>query len=480
MKFFFPDSLDVVDPSFDFVTERRSATRIRHQDDQYPHEIFSEPPYDGILLSKGIVEGTGPGGNGGKYSIAQRHRLLRLGVREFFRLDHPPREPRLLSMGDCGAFSYVNEEHPPFQVGDVIDFYEWGGFDYGVSVDHVILSYESAAEPLLVPDPKVEAQRAKWRKRQEITLDLAKEFLTEHRRRKSKFVPIGVVQGWSPDSYAQATRAILELGYDHIAIGGLVPLKTTEILEVLAAVSQELRPGTQTHLFGITRCEHIPKFADFGVTSFDSTSPLRQAFKDEKDNYYTPTRGNYPAIRVPQVEANVSLKRRIVAGQVNQDDAIRLERDCLDLLMQYDRGTVAIEPVVEALSAYEEVHEGKRKRTEVYRRVLAEMPWKECPCEICRELGIHVIIFRGAERNRRRGFHNLYVFEGRMRKILSDTPRNRVRPGNTSSANRKNELEAKAASAVAAPTETSRPSSSKKPAANSKPAAASRKVGVKK
>jgi hypothetical protein len=30
MKFFFPDSLDVVDPSFDFVTERRSATRIRH------------------------------------------------------------------------------------------------------------------------------------------------------------------------------------------------------------------------------------------------------------------------------------------------------------------------------------------------------------------------------------------------------------------------------------------------------------------
>ncbi len=120
MKFFFPDSLDVVDPSFDFITEKRSATRVRHQDDLYPHEIFSDPPYDGILLSKGIVDGTGAGGNGGKYSIAQRHRLLRIGVREFFRLDHPPRKPQLLSMGDCGAFSYVNEEYPPFQVGDVI------------------------------------------------------------------------------------------------------------------------------------------------------------------------------------------------------------------------------------------------------------------------------------------------------------------------------------------------------------------------
>src|SRR5262249_53074103 len=115
MKFFFADSLDVVDPSFDFVTETRSATRVRQQDDVYPHELFSEPPYDGILVSKAIVEGVG-GGVSGKYSLPQRHRLQRVGVREFFRLDHPPREPRLLTMGDCGAFTYVREDVPPFSV----------------------------------------------------------------------------------------------------------------------------------------------------------------------------------------------------------------------------------------------------------------------------------------------------------------------------------------------------------------------------
>jgi queuine/archaeosine tRNA-ribosyltransferase len=418
MKFFFPDSLDVVDPSFDFVTERRSPTRVRQRDDLYPHEIFTDPPYDGILLSKAIVDGTSAGASA-KYSIAQRHRLLRMGVREFFRLDHPPRNPRLLSLGDCGAFSYVKEERPPYTVEEVIDFYECCGFDFGMSVDHVILGYQSESTPLL---PGVELDTKDWKKRQNITLDLAREFLAEHGRRNCKFTPIGVVQGWSPSSYALATREIQKMGYTHIALGGLVPLKTHEIVEVLAAVREELREDTRMHLFGVTRCEHIPKFADYGVTSFDSTSPLRQAFKDEKDNYYTPN-GNYSAVRVPQVEGNASLKRRIIAGQVNQDDAVRLERECLDLLMGYDLGKVDLDSVVESLSAYERLHDGKGDRAAIYRKVLEDKPWKQCPCEICRDLGIHVIIFRGAERNRRRGFHNLYVFENRMRRILdNDSP----------------------------------------------------------
>jgi hemerythrin-like domain-containing protein len=38
-----------------------------------------------------------------------------------------------------------------------------------------------------------------------------------------------------------------------------------------------------------------------------------------------------------------------------------------------------------------------------------------CPCVICRQLGIHVVIFRGAERNRRRGFHNLFVTYTKLR-----------------------------------------------------------------
>ena len=48
---------------------------------------------------------------------------------------------------------------------------------------------------------------------------------------------------------------------------------------------------------------------------------------------------------------------------------------------------------------------------------LADKPWKSCPCAICKELGIHVVLFRGAERNRRRGFHNLHVLRQRLDRI---------------------------------------------------------------
>src|SRR6267142_1872772 len=100
MRFFFPDSQDLVDPSFDFETEERSAIRTRHRDDEYAHEVFASPPFDGLLVSKGMVDGFAE--NGSRYSIAQRHRLLRVGAPSFFRV---PLEPHLPIMGDCGAFA---------------------------------------------------------------------------------------------------------------------------------------------------------------------------------------------------------------------------------------------------------------------------------------------------------------------------------------------------------------------------------------
>src|SRR5204862_3132025 len=85
MKFFFPDAQDLVDPSFNFDTETRSEHRLRQRDDQYAHEVFGNPPYDGLLVSKAIVEGQSS--EGSRYTLAQRHRLLREGAKEFFRIN---------------------------------------------------------------------------------------------------------------------------------------------------------------------------------------------------------------------------------------------------------------------------------------------------------------------------------------------------------------------------------------------------------
>jgi hypothetical protein len=105
-----------VDPSYDFDRESSSLDRVRQRDDRYAHEVIAPAPYDGMLLSKALVDG-----RGSKYTLAQRHRLYRLGVRRFFRLDQVE-GPALTTMGDCGAFNYVREEKPPYSPEEVLEF----------------------------------------------------------------------------------------------------------------------------------------------------------------------------------------------------------------------------------------------------------------------------------------------------------------------------------------------------------------------
>jgi len=409
MRFFFPDSQDQVDPGFDFVTEELDPFRVRQRHDLYAHEILNPPPFDGLLISKAIVDGTSTASSG-KYTGAQRHRLYRHGAQAFFRLNHG--HIPLKIMGDCGAFSYVAEQYPPYTVDEVIDFYDGCGFHYGIAVDHVIFQYEPAVE-------RADPRAAEWLRRQDITLTLAEEFWKRCRARKVHFIPLGVAQGWSPDSYAHAVTVLQHIGYRRIALGGMVPLKTHEILACLRAIDDVRNQTTQLHLLGVSRCDDIPTFAGHGVTSFDSTSPFRQAFKDDRDNYYTPTR-TYVALRVPQVDGNTKLKMRIRSGEISQDRALQLERTALKRLREYDGDQIDIDAVLDALQAYSSVWDGKSDRSTQYRETLKDRPWRACRCSICRAVGIEVIVFRGSERNKRRGFHNLYVFGQRLRAQLGE------------------------------------------------------------
>ena len=106
-------------------------------------------------------------------------------------------------------------------------------------------------------------------------------------------------------------------------MGGMVPLKTRDILDVLRAVSSTLKPDVQLHLLGVTRVEAMPEFAEFGATSFDSTMAMRQAFMDDRNNYHTAS-GAYAAVRIPQVDGNPALKRAILAGEVPQLSLIHI------------------------------------------------------------------------------------------------------------------------------------------------------------
>lgn len=414
MKFFFPDAQDYVDPNFDFAAESHASSRMRLRDDRFAHEVFKAPPFDGLLVSKAIVEGA-PGAPG-KYSLAQRHRLLRSGAREFFRLGDRASTARLKTIGDCGAFSYVREHKPPFTVASVVDFYANCDFDFGISVDHVILDYDAEFDSRkrgapVVPDA--------LKDRQEITLTLAKEFLRERAAYDARFEPMGVAQGWSPNSYAKAVSTLQRMGYRYIALGGMVPMKTSDIQQVLEQVATVRSPETKLHLLGVTRLESMRSFAGLGVASFDTTSPFRRAFKDATENYFTPER-NYTALRIPQVEGNRRVHILVGSGKVSQSVARKLERECLAVLRAYDRGAAEKEDVLELLTAYHTLcGDLDTDRVSRYAETLEARPWAHCPCDVCQKVGVEVIIFRGSERNKRRGFHNIWVSQAMVTNRLS-------------------------------------------------------------
>src|SRR5262249_37639426 len=140
MKFIYADSLDFVDPNYDFLTDRSPNSREVYWDDLYPHEILGYSPYDGLLVSHAIVFR-------GKYTKAQTIRFCLLGAREFLRYPEE-RFPASWMFGDSGAFSYRDMAEPPYSVEDMIEFYEQGGFTHGCSVDHVIFNFDDKASGL--------------------------------------------------------------------------------------------------------------------------------------------------------------------------------------------------------------------------------------------------------------------------------------------------------------------------------------------
>lgn len=404
MKFFFPDSQDQVDPFFDMVTEEHPVHRIRQRDDVYAHEILKARPFDGLLLTKPIIDGHA-GGAGSHYTSGARQRLYREGVREFFRLEGEHSD--VLTMGDCGAFTYASERDVPYKVDEVINFYQGCGFDRGVAPDHIIFGFH---RPGSAPDRDTLKE---YKRRAKITYDNARLFLDIHDRRNCTFEPMAAAHGWSAESYAQSVTELIDLGYERIAMGGMVPLKTVDILDTLNVVKRELKGGTELHLLGVTRVAEMHLFMGSGVTSFDSTSPFFQSFKDADDNYYLGD-DTYVAIRISQVDGNAGMKRAISAGRVDQNLAIRMEAEALELVRRYARRKAGLAATLEAILNYEALLPNRVDRSEDYRRTLEDRPWEHCDCGICEESGVEVLLFRGSERNKRRGFHNLAVFRERM------------------------------------------------------------------
>jgi len=405
MKYFIPEWDDRVDPKYNFVMDAHS---LEHEEDPVANDAYiwnifglDGVPIDGVLVSRMTIMQ-----NKTKYK-----RILEEGIHNVLRL---PQSFEI--MGDCGAWGYIKEKAPPFKTTEVLDYYVKCGFNYGVSVDH-----------LVVPEFKQENE-----KRWSTTLENAREMFALWRS-KDEYMQsirlIGVAQGWDVESYVRSTRELLKIGYDYIGLGGLARSQTgtnqefgqsKTIYNVVHGVSSEIQKWMKEdkkridlHLFGVARPELMPELAKYGVSSFDSASFLRKAWLSADKNYYSLDGEFYGAIRIPQTE-----KSPLVKELPEVDKLTILESRALETVRSYDRGDATLDDTLKAIVDYDKAIGEKRDFESHYRRTLSEMPWKKCSCPICKSVGVEVIIFRGNNRNRRRGFHNTFSFYNRLRQSV--------------------------------------------------------------
>ena len=426
MKFVFAENMDLVDPDYDFVKDRSSPEREPYWDDMYTHEMLGYAPYDGLLVSKGLFH---DGNNGGKYSEGQEMRFKREGARKFLRFEEE-KYPNTVMWGDCGAFAYANQEVPPFSVEEIIEFYADGQFTHGCSPDHIIFDFVDTEFDITFDDQEV-------KRRQQITLENAAEFIEKANKRiGNHFTPVGVIHGWTPKTMAEAAEKLIKMGYKYVALGGMVPLKADQIKSALNAVRSVIPKETEVHILGFAKADQVHEFIGNGLTSIDTTSPLLRAFKDSRTNYFTWTGENFEyftAIRIPQVLSSNPLKKMVQSGQLELEKAVKLEKQAIKEVRAFDKGETTTKNTLEVLRDYWALinaDKAKTDPTKVNKEIqvltsrveptLKKQPWKYCKCKICQQAGVEVIIFRGNNRNRRRGMHNLSVYGDRVRELKGE------------------------------------------------------------
>lgn len=398
LRYFIPEWDDLVDPNYDFLTDTHSGGKSDWSNEVYAHQLYPEPNYDGLLVSKVVAEKT----------RKKAQRINKMGVHRYLRV---PRDFPV--MGDCGAFGYIQQEVPPYTTDEILDYYTRLDFDYGVSIDHLIVNATEASKKF----------------RYELTIHNAEEFLKEHRKRGLAWEPVGAVQGWDPDSYAEAAAQYVKMGYNYIALGGLVRTPTTKIIQVLEKVHRVVPDDVAIHLFGIGRLQPLQRFASLGVCSVDSASLLRRAWMGTGQNYLTDKGELYAAIRIPEVGKSFRAKRMVQDGRISLEKAKQLEQEAMISLLGYDQGRCSMDTVLNAILELDQhITPDRPDNYNVLRCTLEDKPWEYCSCDICRKDGVQVIIFRGNDRNRRRGFHNTYVFYNLFQKALEGEKINFCRP----------------------------------------------------
>jgi hypothetical protein len=408
VSYFLPDWDDLLDERFNFESgEFSGASRAERGDKHCCILMKPKRMCDGVLVS--LAQHVTSKGPLRRIIGTEANSLAPKNLRHQFGLDGDQS-----LFGDCGAFSYVNEEAPAISVDQAVALYNLHGFDFGASVDHIPV-------PEVVRNgKKITLSKAKRANRVQITIENAERFINMANQRQVGFIPVGTIQGLHPDEYAKSARLYHELGYRHLAIGGLVPLPdflVEKIVSQVMSVVAELKPRPWVHLFGIFRPKLQDLFRDLKVDSFDSASYFRKAWLRSDQNYLASNGQWYAALRVPMT-SDPRTRKRLEQSGIDIASLEAQEAQVMKLLCQYDLDMVGLKEVLDAVIEYDEclTRSGDALSLRArYERTLKDRPWRSCDCPFCKQAGIHVLIFRGSNRNKRRGAHNTLMLYGSLK-----------------------------------------------------------------
>jgi hypothetical protein len=409
LKYYLPDWEDRVDPNFNFINDTFSEDHLKYpyDNDYYAHQIYKvKQAYDGILtsLSNFKTKVKLRPSDHGELTIRNK-----TSIKEYLKI---PKYSKIKIMGDCGAYSYITHHDPPefYSVEHVAEIYSKLKFDFGVSPDHIAIKYLQVKEN----GKRIykELSEKERERRRLVTLRNSEAFINLIREKNYKFIPIGVAQGYSTETYESSVKTLISQGYDYIALGGLVQYGDKDLMRILKKISPYLN-GRDLHLFGVLRPSRIKEFEKLGVTSFDSASYFRKAWLRSGQNYLSPDGSWYSAIRIPY-SGNKNLVEKAKQQNISQTKLEELEKNAYNALLHYQERKIGASEALESVMEYDRLlirsSKGEENLENRYKETLDNRIWELCKCDICKKSGIDVIIFRGANRNKRRGFHNTWVF----------------------------------------------------------------------
>lgn len=168
---------------------------------------------------------------------------------------------RVIEVGGLGVLeTSTGGEVETLQPSDVLDFQERFA-DIAFTLDFPI-------------PPSMDVDEAK--RRQHLTIANA-AWAVANRRRKDMLL-YGCVQGWDVSSYRQCALACSNLGFDGLAIGGLVP-RISDLDQVLAVVDavRDVARDLPIHVFGLGKPGTVEVLYAHGVSSVDSSSYVKLA-----------------------------------------------------------------------------------------------------------------------------------------------------------------------------------------------------------